>query len=184
MKDLRLNAMEEKMLEENEGLIHKTIRCYISNPGEYGMNSYEDLVQIGRIGLCKAIKSYDREKAGFSSYAIPVIKNTILNELRSAKSTSKDFVDSYEDVSEKSKSEMTYEMEVQDESAYMVIENCGKRYGGIAQKGVQALMLMVEGYSCKEIGHMFGVDAKTITAWVSRARKKLKEEAEVLNLCQ
>lgn len=185
MKDLRLSEQEERMFMENEKLIHKNIHCYIESAGEYGINSYEDLVQVGRIGLCKAIKTYDKEKAKFSSYAMTVIKNTILSELKSKKNRNRERTDYFEDLNEKETVEQSYELKINldAQDAYMVVKNCGTNYGGIAEKGVNAIIMMSQGYSCKEIGEVYNVDSKTITAWISRARQKLRKEAAVLELC-
>ena len=44
---------------------------------------YDDLYQIGAIGLCKAASRYKQSKqAAFSTYAFHVIKNTIIDYLR------------------------------------------------------------------------------------------------------
>jgi RNA polymerase sigma factor (sigma-70 family) len=44
---------------------------------------YEDLYQIGRIALWKAIETKDDTKGNFYSYAYTVIKNAILDEYKS-----------------------------------------------------------------------------------------------------
>lgn len=40
-------------------------------------------------------------------------------------------------------------------------------------KGFQAIRMLMDGYTNREIGEMFGVPANHVTAWVSRARKAL-----------
>ena len=42
--------------------------------------------------------------------------------------------------------------------------------------------MLMDGYTNREIGEMFGVPANHVTAWVSRARKVLSE-AEYAVLC-
>ena len=63
-----------------------------------------------------------------------------------------------------------------------IISDCSEKYGGIAGKGAEALRLMLLGYSCNDIAKMYGVEDKTITAWISRARKKLQKEPALLKL--
>ena len=40
-------------------------------------------------------------------------------------------------------------------------------------KGFQAIRMLMDGYTNREIGEMFGVPANHVTAWASRARKAL-----------
>jgi RNA polymerase sporulation-specific sigma factor len=62
-------------IELNIKLVHSVCQKFT---GEY-----EDLFQIGCIGLIKAAKTFKEEKGyAFSSYAIPIIRNEILMSLR------------------------------------------------------------------------------------------------------
>lgn len=49
---------------------------------------------------------------------------------------------------------------------------------GVTAKGFQAIRMLADGYSSKEIGDRFHVPAKHITAWVSKARKVLIRQRE------
>jgi RNA polymerase sporulation-specific sigma factor len=66
------------IVERNEPLIRSIVRKFIGRGTEY-----EDLYQIGSIGLFKAIRNYD-EKYGvrFSTYAVPMIVGEIKRFLR------------------------------------------------------------------------------------------------------
>ena len=44
---------------------------------------------------------------------------------------------------------------------------------GVTAKGFQAIRMLMDGYTNREIGERFGVPANHVTAWVSRARKAL-----------
>ena len=46
---------------------------------------------------------------------------------------------------------------------------------GVTAKGFQAIRMLMDGYTNREIGEMFGVPANHVTAWVARARKMLSE---------
>lgn len=46
------------------------------------------------------------------------------------------------------------------------------------KRGIDALIMIAQGYSCREIGEHYGVSAKLVTAWVSKARKYLKVRPE------
>lgn len=73
-------AMEatEKLVESNMGLV-KSIALRFRGRG----TEYEDLVQIGTMGMLKAIRSFDAEKGCvFSTYAVPLITGEIRRHLR------------------------------------------------------------------------------------------------------
>ena len=42
------------------------------------------------------------------------------------------------------------------------------------------MMFMSEGFTCREIGEMYGTDANNVTAWISKARKALKLDVEFM----
>ena len=49
-------------------------------------------------------------------------------------------------------------------------------------KGIDAIRLMSEGYTCREIGEQIGATDKQVAAMVSKARKFLKSRKDVLDL--
>ena len=62
-------------IESNFGLVHSVCHKFA---GEY-----DDLFQIGCIGLVKAARTYDAGRGNsFSSYAIPIIRNELLMSFR------------------------------------------------------------------------------------------------------
>ena len=59
-------------------------------------------------------------------------------------------------------------------SALLVrLERAEAGAAGVTAKGFQAIRMLMDGYTNREIGEMFGVPANHVTAWVSRARKAL-----------
>ena len=71
------NALE-KLVENNIGLV-RSIALRFRDRGV----EYEDLVQIGSIGIIKAIKSFDKSyNTAFSTYAVPMIIGEIKRFLR------------------------------------------------------------------------------------------------------
>ena len=69
---------EATLVEENLGLVRKVARRFIDRGTEY-----EDLVQIGTIGMVKAIRSFSEERGTvFSTYAVPLIIGEIRRHLR------------------------------------------------------------------------------------------------------
>ena len=69
---------EAALIEENLGLVRKVARRFLDRGTEY-----EDLVQIGTIGMIKAIRSFSAERGTvFSTYAVPLIIGEIRRHLR------------------------------------------------------------------------------------------------------
>lgn len=74
---------EQRMkVEENMGLVGKVIQDCVHTLGAGSMFDYDDLFQIGCLGLCKAAQT---DKPGhtvaFSTYAYRLIRNEIYTEL-------------------------------------------------------------------------------------------------------
>ena len=69
---------ENFLVENNIGLVRSVVRRFLNRGCEY-----DDLVQIGSIGLLKAIKKFDASfNVRFSTYAIPMIIGEIKRFLR------------------------------------------------------------------------------------------------------
>ena len=68
----------ERLVSENSGLVHSIASRFLNRGVDY-----EDLCQIGHIGMIKAIKNFDAEKGfAFSTYAVPLIIGEIKRFLR------------------------------------------------------------------------------------------------------
>ncbi len=69
---------QERLICCNLALVKSIVRGYLGRGAEY-----DDLVQIGSIGLIKAIKNYDSSyNVRFSTYAVPMISGEIKRFLR------------------------------------------------------------------------------------------------------
>ena len=69
---------EAILVEENAGLVRSVARRFLDRGTEY-----EDLLQIGTIGMIKAIRSFSPERgSAFSTYAVPLIVGEIRRHLR------------------------------------------------------------------------------------------------------
>lgn len=74
-------------LEENEAvLVNRPLVFNLVNKYGGKVNGrayeYEDLVCAGMVGLLKAVRTYQKDKAAFSTYAYTCIRNNIFNERR------------------------------------------------------------------------------------------------------
>lgn len=72
------SALEDVIMERNAPLVHGIASRFRGRGVEY-----EDLVQIGSIGMLKAIRSFDSTRGtAFSTYAVPLIMGEIRRYLR------------------------------------------------------------------------------------------------------
>ena len=68
----------DSAVESNMGLVYRVAKLFVGRDAEF-----EDLVQIGAIGLIKAVKRFDRSfGVCFSTYAVPMISGEIRRFLR------------------------------------------------------------------------------------------------------
>lgn len=67
-----MTKQPEQFFEENMGLVHLVLRRY------YPKAKYdEDMIQVGMIGLWKAVLNWDENKGAFSTFACQCIRNEI-----------------------------------------------------------------------------------------------------------
>ncbi len=73
-----LKTRREEIIEKNLGLVHSIAHKFKGRGVDY-----EDLVQIGCIGLIKAVDNFDEERGfSFSTYAVPMIMGEIRQHFR------------------------------------------------------------------------------------------------------
>ena len=71
-------AATEELISKNMGLVRRIAMRFCGRGTEY-----EDLVQIGTMGMLKAIRTFDTERGTvFSTYAVPLIVGEIRRHLR------------------------------------------------------------------------------------------------------
>jgi len=71
--------VRNQLVELNIGLVRREAHHWVNQCGE----CYEDLLQVGSIGLIRAIERFDMTKGhAFSSFAIPYIRGEIQHYLR------------------------------------------------------------------------------------------------------
>ena len=173
---MTLNDKQRQLVNDNIGLVGKVIKDKIHNPNQLGIYTYDDIFQIGCIGLCKAAAT---DKGGcFSTYAYRLIWHSICDALIYAKrfytelATDPEVMpwhvssasDQIEDISDLSK----------------ILDLAESKTSGIVAKGIRALRLMADGYTCREIGEQMGANDKNVAAWMSKARKYLRSDPALL----
>lgn len=168
---MTLTQAQQRKVEQNLGLVGKVIKDKVHNPGQNSIYSYDDLYQIGCIGLCKA--AYSDSGGCFSTFAYRLIWNEICTALiyanrRAAKECElipeilgqEDYMDEHHELG-------------------MILDRLEATSSEAMAKGIRAIRLSAEGYSSAEIGRILGESAKCVTARISRTRKYLKSQPEL-----
>lgn len=167
---MKLTNAQQKIVETNLGLVGKVIKDKVHNIGQPGFYTYDDLFQIGCIGLSKAAAT---DKGGvFSTYAYRLIWNEICDALiyASRRTLSEESVE----IAELASIENDTDLNETKIELYDVIKKAKKSASPSIALGIDALLFMNAGYSAKEIGKRFGKTANNITALVSKAKKHLR----------
>jgi RNA polymerase sigma factor (sigma-70 family) len=174
---LQLTDAERARVEQYLPLVTRVIKDKVHSPGQNGMYSYDDLVQIGRVGLCKAAASYtEGQQATFKTYAYLLIRNEIFKELEYA--TLRKDREVYMD-QEQLASELYQETDPVGDLD-ILLDVAADNASGVIAKGIEAIRLQSQGHSCKDIGQRFGgKSANNVSAWISRARKVLQQNAAI-----
>lgn len=167
---MTLNDVQRQKVEENMGLVGKVIKEKVHGVNGLGIYTYDDLFQIGCIGLCKAAAA---DKGGcFSTYAYRLIWNEICSALIYANRRAG------KEISTEPEVLSTYEAEIvpeqSDNTLTELLDKAERSAAGVTAKGIRALRLMADGYTAREIGEQMGASANNVTAWVSRARRYLR----------
>ena len=164
---------EQRMkVEENMGLVGKVIQDCVHTLGAGSMFDYDDLFQIGCLGLCKAAQT---DKPGhtvaFSTYAYRLIWNEICTALISAtrKASGEQPMELPILEIQGANGEFPSALELED-----LLERGEREATGVVKKGIQAMRLRVNGYSTREIGVHLGAPDNYVTAWEAKARKYLR----------
>lgn len=172
---MKLGERERRLVEDNINLVHKVINDKVKCMNLISAYSREDLFQIGCIGLCKAAAT---DKGGhFSTYAYRLIWNEICDALitNSRKWSNEVAV---ETMPENTSYNENDKVEIMLMLKNILIES-DKHVPPSTRKGIKAIMLMEEGYTCREIGRHYGVSANLITAWISKARKYFRTNEDI-----
>lgn len=174
---MTLTVEQQRKAEENMGLVHQVIKDKVRGYGQWGFYTYDDLFQIGCIGLCKAAAT---DKGGtFSTYAYRLIWHEICDAL--IQSTKRYADEVVADVTpyinaEPEKGQFLSGLRMDLSRALSTVR---KEAPPSTAKGIDAMILMSQGYTSSEIGERMGASAKLVCAWVSKARKFLKSRPEM-----
>ncbi len=167
---MTLTQDQQRKVEQNLGLVGKVIKDKVHNPGQNSIYSYDDLYQIGCIGLCKA--AYSDNGGCFSTYAYRLIWNEICTALIYANRRAAKECELIPEI-------FGHE-DYEDEhlGLNMILDRLESEASEAMAKGIRAIRLSSEGYTCVEIGRILGESAKCVTARISRTRKYLRSHPD------
>lgn len=174
---MTLTTEQQKKVEENLGLVGKVIKDKVHGLTSVSIYTYDDLFQIGCIGLCKAAAT---DNGGtFSTYAYRLIWNEICDALIKATRIS-----CREDTMDPQEGMLSYfsgpSAPSIDMSLNPILAKIEEQANGIEAKGIRALRLSLAGYSSQEIGQMLNTQPGAVRMWMTKARRYLQKRTELL----
>ncbi len=208
--NFNLTPEQERMFIENERLVYFVAQsCHFT---ANGIADYDDLLQEGRIGLCRAVMTFDPERnIAFSTYAIACIQRRMY---RLTKNIGKihENEDSYNDVytqnfvnaddnpagvadfSSVSISRKLLQMSEEEYYRENIIIPTVRvatertledpRVSNAVKKNIELLMLYVSGYSLKELALKYGVSRQSISTRINNARRYLRNNKMLRSLVE
>ena len=171
---LSLTEEQRVKVEANMGLVGKVIGDCVHTLDKGCIYDYDDLFQIGCIGLCKAAQTDQAgHKGAFSTYAYCLIRSEIYTQLEYATRRGREQAT---DPKELCCTALDEDLETRESCRELMglLERAEATATGTTAKGIQAIRMRIDGYSSKEIGEMLGAPANHVTAWISKARSHIR----------
>lgn len=171
---MTLTAEERIIVEDNMGLVGRVIKDKDHVPtGNFG---YEDLFQIGCIGLCKAAAT---DKGGcFSTYAYRLIWNEICDALVRATRQSQ-YECCLDETIACSPQECQSVDQVSRTELQLMIQKARKQASGTTARGIECLELSAAGYKSAEIGRIMNASPSAVRMWMTKARRFLQAQPDL-----
>jgi len=180
---MRLTAEQQRLVEDNLGLVVTVLNDCVADHHNHGYLTNDDFIQLGRIGLCKAASTYNPNGAAqFSTYAYILIRNEIYRELEKSSIRMKraTIVDPDDAIFKHSSTGQVADSDLVERLSVLAATS-----SETVSKGIRALQLQVQGFSCQEIGLQFGgAPANHVSAWIARAKKSLRQDPAIIALMQ
>ena len=173
---MTLTERQQRIVEANMGLVGRVIKDKVHGLGQEGAFTYDDLFQIGCIGLCKAAAT---DKGGcFSTYAYRLIWNEICDALvKTTRVNQNETVMEANDILRGVQEHMPDPLEACE--LKQILESARRSADGVTAKGVQCLMLSAQGYTSSDLANIFNANASAVRMWMTKARRYLKDFPEL-----
>lgn len=171
-KELIKRARNGDVRAENEVLtayapLVKSIARSFYVIGEDG----DELIQMGMIGLMRAVRTYDFENtATFKTYASHCIRNTIVDAVRKQNAhPDNDNIDDVMLFSDEQEPERIY---IEDETSRLLLETISAT---LNEREMSVLKLFLDAMSYAEISEKLGIEKKQVDNTIYALRKKIKK---------
>lgn len=173
---MTLTERQQRVVEENMGLVGRVIKDKVHGLGQEGAFTYDDLFQIGCIGLCKAAAT---DKGGcFSTYAYRLIWNEICDALvKTTRINQNETVMEANEIVRGVQEHMPDPLEACE--LKQILDSARRSADGVTAKGVQCLMLSAQGYTSSDLANIFSANASAVRMWMTKARRYLKDFPEL-----
>lgn len=181
-KNDKLTNEQQLLVLGNQHLVEIVIKNYIYMNHKDPGYSYEDLYQVGCLGLCIAAQKYDNKRGEFGSFAMLLIRQQILRYLQHINPHQK--VQPLEDdednggpsILEFLSSDGNPCEAAENRDVFQVLQNLKQNYSGVVLKGIEAIELMLIGFSGADIARLYKVKPNHVSAWIARAKQKLRTD--------
>ena len=175
---------QNNLVEKNLHIVKIVMKAHIKINNNVPDMSSDDFYQVGCMALCKAAVRYDGEK-DFFTFAYSVVKNGMMDYCRSIQKKETNCINLDIEAPEFAFSDNSYNHDLlYDEKLKDVMTLAKKKYTGITLRGIEAIEFKALGYTGKEIADFYGVKTNHVSAWISRAREKLKNDTEFMDALQ
>lgn len=173
---MTLTERQQRIVEANMGLVGRVIKDKVHGLGQEGAFTYDDLFQIGCIGLCKAAAT---DKGGcFSTCAYRLIWNEICDALvKTTRINQNETVMEANDILRGVQEHMPDPLEACE--LKQILESARRSADGVTAKGVQCLMLSAQGYTSSDLANIFNANASAVRMWMTKARRYLRDFPEL-----
>ncbi|MDE5601299.1 MAG: sigma-70 family RNA polymerase sigma factor, partial [Clostridia bacterium] len=132
----------------------------------------DDLIQLGMIGLMRAVRTFSTEgAASFKTYASHCIRNSILDDIRRQKKEQDQTID-IDDVFIPSIEQEPERIYIEDEALRILIDAIG---AVLSELEMEVLMLYLEARSYAEISEKLGIEKKQVDNTLYSVKKKIKK---------
>lgn len=172
---MEMSLAKDKLITENYYLIHYVIKNLIdtSSVKNNPLIDYEDLIQCGAVGLCKAADAYDEKKGAFSTLACNTIRNTILNEL-----ISKSKYDTECALIDEASTICSADSGIDAADINMLLSNIFSTMEAAGEKDIELkkslLVLLYEGYSLRSAAKLLNITHQKARVAMSHIKKYVK----------
>jgi len=179
---IALTDKECRLVEANVKLIYGALNHYNLYSRFGHLIEKDDMEQIGAIGLCKAVLTYDASKGELSTIAYKTIRNAIYDEARKHKKRAGVTVISFEIEEYQPRScQKSIDEAIMCTELNSVIERAKQTCSPAMAKGIAAMQLRAAGYRLREIQDILGGGAVIgINANIRKARKKLRQDIDLV----